>query len=94
VIVAACEPASGFSAGNFALLERLFPGLAEEIRGGGVLAPEDICVNKTPSGEPALIVKNSHVHSPRDPVRESRRLVEASLAEANPAGEGDRKSVV
>ncbi|MDR2133490.1 MAG: DUF115 domain-containing protein [Treponema sp.] len=66
--------------GNVDPLDRLFPGLAGEINrpGEDTLAPEELKTAETPSGLPTLIVRGVHVHSPRDPARESRRLAESA----------------
>jgi hypothetical protein len=69
---------------NFRILEAQYPGLAEKILRE---APEDpaekaIRVETARSGDPTLALGNIYVHSPRDPVREARRLAE------NTGGEG------
>jgi hypothetical protein len=55
---------------NIRILRARYPGLAEE------LAQEEAAgvVAESASGAPTLIVQGLHVHSPRDPVREGRRL--------------------
>jgi hypothetical protein len=69
---------------NFRVLAAQYPGLAEKILRE---APEDpaaeaISVEGAQSGDPTLALRGIYVHSPRDPVREARRLVE------NTGGEG------
>ncbi|MDR0585483.1 MAG: DUF115 domain-containing protein [Treponema sp.] len=61
---------------NSAILRRRYPGLLEELNreDEDALAPEDIRVEAAASGAPSLRLKGLHVHSPRDPVREGRRL--------------------
>ena len=65
---------------NREILQRHYPGLMEEItsEGGHTLAPQDIKIENSPAGDPSLSVKGIHVHSPRDPLREGRRLAEAA----------------
>jgi hypothetical protein len=66
---------------NSTILREKFPGLLEEImRGGDDLAGKDLKVETTASGAPTLVINGLHVHSPRDPVREAQRLVEAGQA--------------
>jgi hypothetical protein len=69
---------------NFRILTAHYPGLAEKILRE---APEDpaekaIRVETARSGDPTLAMGGIYVHSPRDPVREARRLAE------NTGGEG------
>jgi hypothetical protein len=63
-------------------LEKLCPGLAEELAktGGDGLSPGDIKIEASAAGTPAMLVRGIHVHSPRDPVREARRLAETAGA--------------
>jgi hypothetical protein len=64
---------------NSQILREKFPGLLEEIvRGGDDLAGKDLRVETAASGAPTLAINGLYVHSPRDPVREAQRLVEAS----------------
>jgi hypothetical protein len=65
---------------NFRILEAQYPGLAAKILRE---APEDpageaLRVETAQSGDPTLLVGGVHVHSPRDPVREARRLAESA----------------
>jgi hypothetical protein len=69
---------------NFRILADRYPGLAEKILRE---APEDpaertLRVETARSGDPTLALGGIYVHSPRDPVREARRLAE------NTGGEG------
>jgi len=64
------------------LIER-YPGLLDQLtRGDDGLAAEDVKIETNAAGEPALTVKGLHVHSPRDPVKEGKRLAETAIAEA------------
>jgi hypothetical protein len=81
---------------NASVLTKNYPGLMEELAksaGDDELAPEDIQLETTPSGAPTLVIKGLYVHSPRDPLREAQRLVEAALgggggeASQGPAGQ-------
>jgi hypothetical protein len=65
---------------NFRILADRYPGLAEKILRE---APEDpagesLRVEAAQSGDPTLTLRGVHVHSPRDPVREARRLAETA----------------
>ncbi|MDR1374046.1 MAG: DUF115 domain-containing protein, partial [Treponema sp.] len=78
---------SGLLPANASILGKNYPGLAEELakqEGAGEFAPADIKTEASGTGDPVLVVKGIHVHSPRDPVREAKRLTEAALA---PGGE-------
>ncbi|MDR1250935.1 MAG: DUF115 domain-containing protein [Treponema sp.] len=72
---------------NSAILRQRYPGLLEELsrEDDDTLSPEDICVQIAASGAPSLRLRGLHVHSPRDPEREGRRLAEMVNA---PAGNG------
>jgi hypothetical protein len=73
---------------NREILLKQYPGFLEEItddqRADDLLAPQDIKIETTPCGEPSLCVKGIYVHSPRDPVREARRLAETVSKETGP----------
>ncbi|GHV94527.1 hypothetical protein AGMMS50293_08470 [Spirochaetia bacterium] len=77
---------------NCVILRKQYPGLIEEIcrecslsaREDDDLAPEDIHIESAVSGAPALSIRGIHVHSPRDPAREGRRLAETISAPAGP----------
>ena len=64
---------------NSAVLRERYPGLLEEIcrEDGEGLAPEDIQTGTAASGAPSLSMRGIHIHSPRDPEREGRRLAES-----------------
>jgi hypothetical protein len=64
---------------NREILSRQYGGLLEEItaKDDDLLAPEDIKIETTQSGEPSLCVKGIYVHSQRDPLREGQRLAQA-----------------
>ncbi len=47
------------------------------------LADEDIKIETSASGEPALKFKGLYVHSPRDPAKEGKRLASSAIAEAS-----------
>jgi hypothetical protein len=68
---------------NFRILAAQYPGLAEKLLRE---APEDLSegtlrVETAQSGDPTLLLGGLHVHSPRDPVREGRRLAESAGGE-------------
>ncbi|MDR2159302.1 MAG: DUF115 domain-containing protein [Treponema sp.] len=68
---------------NASILSKNYPGLTEELAKTdkvGEFAPEDIKTETLKTGDPVLMVKGIHIHSPRDPVREAKRLTEAALA--------------
>ncbi|GHV44426.1 hypothetical protein AGMMS49546_28370 [Spirochaetia bacterium] len=76
---------------DYSLLTRLYPGLAEELEKEDDPPSVEISVEKTATGAPSLVVNGLHIHSPRDPVREARRLAESLSADHRPldgAGEG------
>jgi hypothetical protein len=63
---------------NFRILAARYPGLAEKILREAAEDPaaETLRVETAQSGDPTLTVGGIYVHSPRDPVREARRLAE------------------
>jgi hypothetical protein len=61
---------------NIRILKARYPGLAEELNREPE-SPRKIMVEKSAAGDPTLIIEGLHVHSPRDPVREGRRLASA-----------------
>jgi hypothetical protein len=68
---------------NSKLLRERYPGLLEQLtREDDGLSTEDIKVETSASGEPALMFKGLYVHSQRDPVKEGKRLAESAIAEA------------
>jgi len=85
---------SGYWEINSKLLRERYPGLIDQLtRGDDGLAAEDIKVETNASGEPALMVKGLYVHSPRDPVKEGKRLAEAAIAEASAAANKNSPAV-
>jgi hypothetical protein len=73
---------------NFRILAAQYPGLAEKILREAEEDPsgETLRVSAAQSGDPTLVLQGVYVHSPRDPVREARRLAEFALGDAG--GEG------
>ena len=71
---------------NKKILSEQYGGLLDEITSekGELLPPEDIKIEMTPNGEPSLCVKGIYVHSPRDPLREGQRLVQAADSGSGP----------
>ncbi len=69
---------------NLRIIEAQYPGLAAQLlqAPGDYPGEGDILIEPASSGDPTLIVQGIHIHSPRDPVREGRRLAE------NPEGDG------
>ncbi|GHU16961.1 hypothetical protein FACS1894163_07290 [Spirochaetia bacterium] len=59
------------------LLTRLYPGLAEELEKDDEAPPLEISVETAASGLSSMVINGLHVHSPRDPLREARRLAES-----------------
>jgi hypothetical protein len=72
---------------NSAVLRERYPLLLEEIEREDVppFAPADVQIETAVSGAPVLRLRGIHVHSPRDPEREGRRLAETIKA---PSGGG------
>jgi hypothetical protein len=66
--------------GNLRIIRAHYPRLAEELERPGP-AGEDLRVETAASGDPTLVVGGIHIHSPRDPVREGRRLAESLTGE-------------
>jgi hypothetical protein len=68
---------------NFRILAAHYPGLAEKIlrEAEEDLSPEALRIEPASSGDPTLILGGIHIHSPRDPVREARRLAESAVGE-------------
>jgi hypothetical protein len=60
---------------NLRVIEAQYPGLAAQLRGDELPAGE-IRIEPAASGDPTLIIRGIHIHSPRDPVREACRLVD------------------
>jgi len=61
---------------NKNILIKKYPGLFEElISNNGDDSYNDIKIEITPTGDPALCVNGVYAHSPRDPVREADRLI-------------------
>lgn len=81
---------------NSAILRQRYPGLLEELsrEDDDTLSPEDICVQIAASGAPSLRLRGLHVHSPRDPEREGRRLAEMVNAPAGNAPGGRYGTVI
>ena len=61
---------------DLALLAKLYPVLAEELEKDDEAPPVEITVETAATGVPSMVINGLHVHSPRDPVREARRLTE------------------
>jgi hypothetical protein len=68
---------------NFRILAAQYPGLAEKLlrEAPEDLSEGDIRIETAQSGDPTLLARGLHVHSPRDPVREGRRLAESAGGE-------------
>ncbi|MDR2185388.1 MAG: DUF115 domain-containing protein [Treponema sp.] len=60
---------------NVRIIRAQYPGLAEQLAASS--GPDGIKLERAASGDPTLIIRGLHVHSPRDPVREGRRLAES-----------------
>jgi hypothetical protein len=75
---------------NLRALAAQYPGLAKELASRLEAAGEDpsIRLENAASGLPALIAGGLYIHSPRDPLREARRAVEAAAAEAGCSSPG------
>jgi hypothetical protein len=61
---------------NIRLLREQYPGLADQILNAATDPPLEPLIETAASGDPTLIIGGRHVHSPRDPAREARRLAE------------------
>ena len=68
---------------NSSVIKDKFPGLFEQLACGEPAYGGDIKVEFSASGAPTLIIKGIYVHSPRDPIREGRRLAE-TVTETGP----------
>jgi hypothetical protein len=68
----------GFWEANLRVIEARYPGLAAQFlqTPDDGLREADIRIESAATGDPTLIVRGIHIHSPRDPVREGRRLAE------------------
>ena len=79
---------ASFWESNSAILCKQYPGLLEEITrpGGDLLATEDMQIAISASGAPVLAIRGLYVHSPRDPAREGRRLLESINDGGGPKG--------
>ncbi|GHV78933.1 hypothetical protein AGMMS49944_07240 [Spirochaetia bacterium] len=64
----------GFWDANLRVIEAHYPGLAAQFTAKDELSETDIRLESAAAGDPTLLVRGIHVHSPRDPVREGRRL--------------------
>jgi len=69
--------ASLYSSKNIAVLERIFPFLAEKIEKANAETAE-LKTETAASGEPTLVYNGLYVHSKMDPKREAERLVSGS----------------
>ncbi|MDR1507048.1 MAG: DUF115 domain-containing protein [Treponema sp.] len=80
--------AGGFWEKNAAVLRARYPGLAEQLEkiscpsdaADGGPAGEDIRIQETMSGNPTLVINGVHIHSNRDPEKESARQAAALTA--------------
>jgi hypothetical protein len=67
---------------NLRIIETQYPGLAAEL----LQAPEnglredEIRIESAATGDPAMIIRGIHIHSPRDPAKEGRRLAETPVS--------------
>jgi len=63
---------------NKEVLQQQYTGLWEELVSGDEdeLPSEHIKIETAPAGNPTLSIKGMHIHSPRDPAREAKRLIE------------------
>jgi hypothetical protein len=68
------------------LIAALYPGLMEKLGDLEEDPPAELRIEATPSGNPTLLLAGRCAHSPRDPVREAERLVEALAGEQGPPG--------
>ncbi|MDR2111074.1 MAG: DUF115 domain-containing protein [Spirochaetaceae bacterium] len=64
---------------NIQILRTQYPGLAEGLAGQHSEDPleGDMRIETAASGDPTLVIRGVHIHSPRDPAREGRRLAES-----------------
>jgi hypothetical protein len=64
---------------NLRIIEDHYPGLAAELSHppDTGLREDEIRVESAATGDPSMILRGIHIHSPRDPAREGRRLAEA-----------------
>ncbi|QQO08325.1 motility associated factor glycosyltransferase family protein [Breznakiella homolactica] len=62
---------------NRKILETYYPGLAEKLEQSEDDWEGPLEIRGTPSGLPTLLVQGMHIHSPRDPAAEARRIAAA-----------------
>jgi hypothetical protein len=71
--------------GNIRALWARYPALAEQLVRRGSARGEELRIEVSAAGTPTLILAGRYVHSPRDPVREGRRLAESLPPGPGPA---------
>jgi hypothetical protein len=73
---------------NLRIIEAQYSGLREGLlqTPENGLGEDEIRVESAATGDPVMIIRGIHIHSPRDPAREGRRLAETPVSSA--AGEG------
>jgi hypothetical protein len=64
----------GFWEANLRVIEAHYPGLAAQVLAGDDLGEDAVRLESAATGDPTLRIRGIHVHSPRDPAREGRRL--------------------
>jgi len=71
---------------NKKVLESQYAGFWEELCAGDGddFCIEDIKIESAASGEPVISVKGLHVHSPRNPLQEAKRLVDSLGSQMSP----------
>jgi hypothetical protein len=75
---------------NKEVLLKQYPGLWEEINSKDDNELKDIKVETAQTGDPVLQINGMYIHSPRDPLREGKRLAQA----CGQAADGGKKTVV
>jgi len=85
------ENIMSFLESNKKILLSQYPGLWEDLscpeeigQNDNGFSSEDVKIEASAAGEPALCIKGIHIHSPRDPFREGQRLAEAVGSEKGP----------
>ena len=66
---------------NKKIILEQYPGFWDELISGDEPSLEDIKIENTPSGNPTLCINGIYVHSPRDPLREGQRFVQAAAGD-------------
>jgi hypothetical protein len=70
---------------NLEILRKKYPGLAEQVFADNERSELEINIQTAASGAPTAVINEKYVHSPRDPVREGRRIAETVASDGGSA---------